>query len=110
MNAVKAGLRNPYTQIKSPASRRESTAIQPKKSSKPLFEPGASTSDEVSDDDSLRELPTNFDAARVTRKRIISLAQLKEIRIALRQFKNLLKPGSRLGHRLRYGIMVGNYY
>lgn len=61
---------------------------------------------ESESDDSPSDLPPRFDASRVTKKRKYSQLERKEVRLALKQFRNLLQK-KKLGiPGIRYGIMV----
>ena len=105
--SIRAGLRNPIT--RPTESRPESAQEKPRTHSRgeSADDPEISDSEGSEYDGRVSAVPL-FDAARVLKKRNTALANRKDIKLAMRQFKDLLKkPGSRTSlRRVRYGIMV----
>lgn len=104
--SVRAGLRNPYTEPGSAKPRRKTRISK-------MLEPNSKF--ESSDDESLFDGEGNyifpmFNPSRVKKKKKMSeLAGRKEIKLAMKSFKNLLQRTASPSYirRVRFGIMVG---
>lgn len=98
--SVRAGLRNPYTEPESDTPHTKTRVSR-------MLETNYSKLDDSSDDESLYDEEGNFvyrvyNPNREKRKKMKSaLANRKDVKLAMKSFKNLLQRTS-----IRYGIMV----